>query len=66
MEVPISQVMVEIAEESVDVPAPPVDATEALQLQSHERFFDLSSSKEACLVGMHELRMQLDEFFQEE
>ena len=40
--------MEEIGEESVDVPVPPVDATEALQLQIQEKFFDMFSGKEAC------------------
>ena len=47
-------------EESVDVPVPPIHATEALQLQSQEKFFDTFSGK------VHELRMQLDELFREE
>ena len=56
--VPISQVMEEIGEESVDVTVPPVDATEARQLQTEWKFFDVFYSKEACLAGIHELRMQ--------
>ena len=52
----------------MDVLAPPIDATAALQSQvcaiSHElqrKFFNMPSGKEACLTQRDESRAQLDE-----
>ena len=51
VEVPTAQITEEIGEEIVDVLVPPVDATEALQLKIQREFFDIFTTKEACLAG---------------
>ena len=49
-----------IGEEIVDVTALSSDATEALQLKIQREFYDMFTTKEACLAGSRQLTTHLE------